>query len=73
MSIKHTQRFGPANAWAYAVNIFMLLTFMCQKCSLQRVDVPAEVIGKLMLNKNENKNKINSNHVLFKSLIEAQL
>ncbi|KRF81170.1 limbic system-associated membrane protein isoform X2 [Drosophila virilis] len=44
MSIRHTQRFGPANAWAYAVNIFMLLTFMCQKCNLQRVDVPAEVI-----------------------------
>ncbi|XP_064553650.1 limbic system-associated membrane protein isoform X1 [Drosophila montana] len=44
MSIKHTQRFGLANAWAYAVNIFMLLTFMCQKCSLQRIDVPAEVI-----------------------------
>lgn len=39
------KRLGPASAWAYATNIFVVLTYLCQICNAQRIDVPAEVIG----------------------------
>ncbi|XP_023174971.2 neurotrimin isoform X2 [Drosophila hydei] len=44
MPRKYIKRRAPANAWPLAINIFVLLSLMCQKCSTQRVDVPAEVI-----------------------------
>lgn len=40
-----TKRLGPAYACAYATNLLVVLTVLCQKCSGQRIDVPAEVIG----------------------------
>jgi len=47
MSAIYKRRHGPRSAWTNLTNVVVLVILMCQKSSQQRVDVPAEVIGKL--------------------------
>ncbi|XP_062142347.1 limbic system-associated membrane protein isoform X1 [Drosophila sulfurigaster albostrigata] len=44
MSTKYNQRLSTNNAWAYLTNALVLILLMCQKCSTQRIEAPAEVI-----------------------------
>ncbi|XP_034472190.1 limbic system-associated membrane protein [Drosophila innubila] len=45
MSTIYARRLKQANAWKYAINVAVLIILMCQKCNMQRIDVPAEVIA----------------------------